>query len=195
MDRFIGQAHVARVAICIRIHRHGGDAQAAAGGDDAAGDFTAIGDQHLVEIRLAGAGAGASDGGVLGRVVLGHGKALCTPPWWRVEGRRRNNRCGRSLPITAHPKAASLHCITPTRRCGAYARGALRPRNRKHTCVYPRATCRFGKAGTQHLHHIRNTPKRVASIGAFKAADNPRPSTRRVSAGSMMPSSHKRALA
>lgn len=128
MDRFICQAHVARVAVGIRIHRHGGDAQAAAGGDDAAGDFTAIGDQHLVEIRLAG--AGASDGGVLGRVVLGHGKALCTPPWWRVEGRRRNNRCGRSLPITAHPKAASLHCTalhcTGATLC-AHARGALPP--------------------------------------------------------------------
>ena len=89
----------------------------------------------------------------------------------------------------------ALHCTAPARRCGAYARGALRPRSRKHSCVYPRASCRFGEAGAPHLHHIRNTPKRVASIGAFKAADNPRPSTRRVSAGSMMPSSHRRALA
>ncbi|AKS14675.1 hypothetical protein AEA00_01230 [Xanthomonas campestris pv. campestris] len=63
---------------------------------------------------------------MLGRVVLGHGKALCTPPWWRAEGRRRNNRCGRSLPITAHPKAASLHCIAlhciALRRHGAVVR-------------------------------------------------------------------------
>ena len=204
MDRFICQTHVARVAVGIRIHRHGGDAQPAAGGDDAAGDFAAVGDQHLVEIRLAF----ASDGGVLGHVVLGHGKALCTPPWWRVEGRRRNNRCGRSLPITAHSKAASLHCVAL--RCIALHCIALHCAGTALWCVrtwraaapQPKTLLRvstrivsFRRAGTPHLHHIRNTPKRVASIGAFKAADNPRPSTRRVSAGSMMPSSHRRALA
>ena len=44
-------------------------------------------------------------------------------------------------------------------------------------------------------HHIRNTPKRVSSTGAFKAAESERASTSRVSAGSMMPSSHSRAVA
>ena len=49
--------------------------------------------------------------------------------------------------------------------------------------------------GAEHRAYIRNTPKRVGSIGAFNAADSARPSTRRVSAGSMMPSSHSRAVA
>ena len=42
---------------------------------------------------------------------------------------------------------------------------------------------------------MRKTPNRVSSIGAFKLAERPRPSTRRVSAGSMMPSSQRRAVA
>ena len=45
------------------------------------------------------------------------------------------------------------------------------------------------------MDYIRNTPKRAGSIGALSDADRPRPSTRRVSAGSMMPSSHSRAVA
>ncbi len=46
-----------------------------------------------------------------------------------------------------------------------------------------------------HLHHILNRPNFVGSIGAFADADNPRPSTSRVSAGSITPSSHSRAVA
>jgi hypothetical protein len=42
--------------------------------------------------------------------------------------------------------------------------------------------------------HIRNTPKVVSGTGAYAAAAMPRASTRRVSAGSMMPSSHRRAV-
>ncbi len=45
------------------------------------------------------------------------------------------------------------------------------------------------------LHHIRNTPNRVSATGAFSAADSDSASTRRVSAGSMIPSSHSRAVA
>ena len=46
------------------------------------------------------------------------------------------------------------------------------------------------------LPHILNTPKLARSgIGAFKHAANARPSTSRVCAGSMMPSSHSRAVA
>ena len=41
--------------------------------------------------------------------------------------------------------------------------------------------------------HIRNRPKRVGGIGAFRLADRPSASTRRVSAGSITPSSHSRA--
>ena len=43
--------------------------------------------------------------------------------------------------------------------------------------------------------YIRNTPNVVGSAGRFWDAEIARPSTRRVSAGSMMPSSHSRALA
>src|SRR5207253_5762207 len=43
--------------------------------------------------------------------------------------------------------------------------------------------------------HIRKMPKRVGSIGALSAAEIDSPKTRRVSAGSMMPSSQSRALA
>ena len=43
--------------------------------------------------------------------------------------------------------------------------------------------------------YIRNTPKRVSSIGALSAAEIPSPNTMRVSAGSITPSSHNRALA
>ena len=43
--------------------------------------------------------------------------------------------------------------------------------------------------------YMRNTPKRVSGIGAFSVADRDRPSTRRVSAGSITPSSHSRAVA
>lgn len=43
--------------------------------------------------------------------------------------------------------------------------------------------------------HIRNTPKRVSSIGAFNAALNDRASTSRDLRGSMMPSSQSRAEA
>ena len=43
--------------------------------------------------------------------------------------------------------------------------------------------------------YIRKTPKRVSSMGALRLAEMPRASVRRVSRGSMMPSSHSRALA
>jgi hypothetical protein len=43
--------------------------------------------------------------------------------------------------------------------------------------------------------HIRKRLNRVSAIGAFNAADMPRPSTRRVSRGSIIPSSQRRALA
>ena len=43
--------------------------------------------------------------------------------------------------------------------------------------------------------YIRNTPNLVASTGLFSAAEIASPSTLRVSAGSITPSSHNRALA
>ena len=47
----------------------------------------------------------------------------------------------------------------------------------------------------EQLGHIRNTPNVVFSIGALRLAEIASASTRRVSAGSMMPSSQSRALA
>ena len=44
-------------------------------------------------------------------------------------------------------------------------------------------------------NYIRNTPKRVGSMGAQRLADSDNPSTSRVRRGSMMPSSHSRAEA
>ena len=47
----------------------------------------------------------------------------------------------------------------------------------------------------EHAHHIRNRPKRVGGMGACSAALKARPSTSRVMAGGMMPSSQRRAVA
>ena len=49
--------------------------------------------------------------------------------------------------------------------------------------------------GSGNWPYIRNTPKGVSSTGAFRLALNDSPSTIRVSAGSMMPSSQSLALA
>ncbi len=43
--------------------------------------------------------------------------------------------------------------------------------------------------------HIRKTPKRVSPIGAWRATSIPIARTRRVSSGSMIPSSQRRAVA
>ena len=45
----IGIADVQRVAVRLRVHGHGLDAQLAAGADDAHGDLAAVGDQHFLE--------------------------------------------------------------------------------------------------------------------------------------------------
>ena len=43
--------------------------------------------------------------------------------------------------------------------------------------------------------YIRNTPNRMSGMGALSAADSASATTRRVSCGAMMPSSHRRAVA
>jgi hypothetical protein len=43
-------------------------------------------------------------------------------------------------------------------------------------------------------HYMRNTPNPPRSTGALSAADSDSPSTVRLAAGSMMPSSHSRAV-
>ncbi len=67
---------------------------------------------------------------------------------------------------------------------------------------YPSTTLRVvplpgpGRFSVSAPHHIRNTPNWGRSgIGALRQAAKARPSTSRVCAGSMMPSSHSRAVA
>ena len=52
---------------------------------------------------------------------------------------------------------------------------------------------RQDSASVMRRSHPEHAEARRSGIGAFSAADRPRPSTMRVSAGSMMPSSHSRA--
>jgi len=60
----------------------------------------------------------------------------------------------------------------------------------------PRNKFRVTKTESYSHHHILNTPNVARSgIGAFSVAEKARPSTSRVWAGSMMPSSHSRAVA
>ena len=44
VDGFVGQLHMASVAVGVRVNGDGGNAHAAGGGDDAAGDLSAISD-------------------------------------------------------------------------------------------------------------------------------------------------------
>src|SRR3546814_3752594 len=49
--------------------------------------------------------------------------------------------------------------------------------------------------GLEHRHHILNTPNPRSLTGAFSVVVKASPSTSRVCTGSMMPSSHNRAVA
>ena len=86
----------------------------------------------------------------------------------------------------------------PRRRAVAATRQAISPRlaiSKVSNMEFIQAGLFWGCARAAAPPYIRNTPKRVSSIGALSAADSARPSTRRVSAGAMMPSSHRRAVA
>src|SRR5262249_37615044 len=50
------------------------------------------------------------------------------------------------------------------------------------------------RLAAEEAHHIRNTPNVVSGIGAFSGLARPRASRRRVSSGSVTPSSHRRAV-
>jgi hypothetical protein len=59
-----------------------------------------------------------------------------------------------------------------------------------------KAVTRYNTAGSKiGTAYIRNTPNCEAGIGALSVAENASIRTRRVSAGVMMPSSHRRAVA
>ena len=45
----VSVAHVQRAAVHVRIHGHGGNAQFAAGADDAHGDLAPVGDEDFLE--------------------------------------------------------------------------------------------------------------------------------------------------
>ena len=64
-------------------------------------------------------------------------------------------------------------------------------RHRPHAAIATRRTRR----SDPRQPHIRKTPNRVSGIGAWSAASMPIDRTRRVSSGSMTPSSHSRAVA
>ncbi len=63
-----------------------------------------------------------------------------------------------------------------------------------HNRVHPQL-CDVGFDNLKTHDHIRNTPKRVSSIGALSAALSDKASTSRDLRGSMMPSSQSRAEA
>src|SRR5262245_34821959 len=50
------------------------------------------------------------------------------------------------------------------------------------------------RLAAEETHHMRKTPNVVSGSGAFSAVARPRASTRRVSSGSITPSSHRRAV-
>ncbi len=52
VDGLVRQSYVQRAAIRIRVDRHRGHAHAPRRADDAAGNFTAVGDQNLVKHTL-----------------------------------------------------------------------------------------------------------------------------------------------
>jgi hypothetical protein len=107
------------------------------------------------------------------------------------------------------PRGAKQHCVISHRDMHRAAIGfridlnsaqAHRARGTDH------AGCDLTAIGDQErakapvhpspIHgHILNRPNLVGSIGVFDAADSPSPSTSRVSAGSVTPSSQRRAVA
>jgi hypothetical protein len=81
----------------------------------------------------------------------------------------------------------------PSRRRVRITRTAISPRLATST-VSNTVRALLGDGGGGHGAHIRKTPKAGSARGAFAAADRDRPSTVRVSSGSITPSSHSRAV-
>ena len=106
---------------------------------------------------------------------------------------RRSEQHGRVRHGDMHGVAVGLginrNRAQPHRFCGTYhAAGDLAAIGDQEGAKSP------VRLGAIH-RHILNRPKRVGSIWALVAAERPRPSTSRVSAGSITPSSHSRAVA
>ena len=86
------------------------------------------------------------------------------------------------------------------RELGEHTKGSWTARRGREAERGPTGTVWCGPAPTLECApprggYIRKTPKRVSRGGALRAAESPSASTVRVSAGSMIPSSQRRALA
>ena len=90
---------------------------------------------------------------------------------------RAQRRVGGQQPRTSRAARRSCRASNALRRSGRSSQTRATPPSRS----------------TSDAAHMRNTPKRGSGIGARAAAARPSASTRRVSRGSIMPSSHSRA--
>jgi hypothetical protein len=105
--------------------------------------------------------------------------------------------------VSSSLRAASLAAGAFTRRTELRIavkdeRGAEDETEHEQREVDPNRSARSRESGTHAQTvppHIRKTPKRVSRIGAYAAASKPSARTRRVSSGSITPSSHRRAVA
>ena len=135
--------------------------------------------------------------------VANSGWTLARPATGARPGRDRRHPARNARRPAMHRRrrpAPASSCPTPAAR-----------RRRRRERVRPRALPREGDGLVQGVervavhgpdpvrHHILNTPNAASRsagrpCGALSEADSARPSTRRVSAGAMTPSSHRRAV-
>ena len=118
--------------------------------------------------------------------------------------RRVEDRVGPQVALGGRPApirtASSAACTWGASQSASEATAIVRMPSRRQVrmtrrAISPRlATRTDANTPPDPRRYIRNTPNGVSGIGALRAADRPRPSTVRVSAGSMMPSSHRRAV-
>ena len=83
--------------------------------------------------------------------------------------------------------------LTHARSTGQLRHAAARDAHLEHAAASSDDASR--RPNRRDEAYIRKTPNLVSGIGAWSAASMPRESTRRVSSGSMTPSSHSRAVA
>ena len=96
--------------------------------------------------------------------------------------------------VVVQQRVVSLDAERCHQRVDGAAHGAAAAIKSPSMSIWVRSCLRSSVNG-HILHYIRNRPNFVGRIGAFSAAANDSPSTRRVCAGSITPSSHSRALA
>jgi hypothetical protein len=96
MHSLVGHGHMERVPVRIRIDRHGFDAHAPRGLDDAAGDLATIGDQDLVEHEPSNASAPVDGKGMRLR-------RLCASPAQEpFRFRRNHSRAKRAILLSRY---------------------------------------------------------------------------------------------